>query len=166
MSPEESHSPIFTWKQIANVNTDLLTKAVNELLHWLVMDSSLYSLHSLYGGKPHGRLHCWHWHQADWSSEAFWDYFTAPFIAQSPVAAALPDLCPNCHRIAHHLTSYTHRLFAYCSFIPCLSTFNMYILFLTWNYHYTLITHSELGVYDSHGAVILHNGFCYIHHVK
>jgi integrase len=78
------------------VTIAMLSAALRELLIALGLDCTLYSLHSFRRGaattsyragvdvhdiKRHGT----------WSSDAFWDYVTAPIVAQSPVAAALAN---------------------------------------------------------------------------
>jgi hypothetical protein len=80
---------------VALVTTYMLATSLKEFLGILGYDTGLYSLHSLRRGgatvaqldiKRHG----------NWSSDAFWQYVTSPFVAQSPVAAALANAVSNC----------------------------------------------------------------------
>jgi hypothetical protein len=79
---------------VAIVTTYMLATSLRDFLAILQYDTGLYSLHSLRRGgatvavkqgvgqldiKRHG----------NWSSDTFWQYVTSPFVAQSPVAAAL-----------------------------------------------------------------------------
>ena len=78
----------------------MLATSLCNFLRILGYDTGLYSLHSLRRGgatvaysqgvdqldiKRHG----------SWSSDCFWKYITSPFVAKSPVAAALANAVAN-----------------------------------------------------------------------
>jgi hypothetical protein len=107
---QAAHQPLLSYQTVSGVQlvtTYMLATSLSNFLRILGYDCGLYSLHSLRRGgatvaysqgvdqldiKRHG----------NWSSDAFWQYVTSPFVANSPVAAALAAAVNTTNSTPHH----------------------------------------------------------------